>query len=218
MNIKRADKDEIQFENLATTGEIPKRHFLRWELYVAASGIASMILLAAVVIYFWERVQSLGSYGYIGAFLISILGGGIIFVPIPHVPVIFALGGVMPHPALVGVAAGLGESIGELTGYLVGFGGRRAFQGKSQRLYSRLVRWMKARGPLVTMVAAMFPDPIFDLVGATAGALRLSLWKFLLACWAGKTVKGMAVAYAGAWGLGFVIRWLSGFGIGYGGI
>jgi membrane protein YqaA with SNARE-associated domain len=214
LNIKKADNDESQFEDPATTGEIPKSHLWRWEVYAAAAGIASMLLLAAVVVYFWENVQSLGSYGYIGAFIISILGGGTIFVPIPHVAVIFALGGVMPHPALVGAAAGLGESIGELTGYLAGFGGRRALRGRSQRLYSRLVRWMKVRGPLVTMIAAMFPNPMFDLVGATAGALRLSLWKFLLACWAGKTVKGMAVAYAGAWGLGFVIRWLSGFGVG----
>ncbi len=214
MNIKRANKDESQIEDPATAGEITKRRFWRKELYVGALGLVVMLLLAAVVVYFWERVQDLGSYGYAGAFFISILGGATIIVPIPHVPVIFALGGVMPYPALVGVVAGLGESIGELTGYMAGFSGRRAFLNKRQEIYNRLVRWMKGRGLLVVMVAAMLPNPFFDLVGATAGALRLSLWKFLLACWAGKTIKGMAVAYAGAWGLGFVIRWLSGFGIG----
>ncbi len=171
-----------------------------------------MLLLAGVVVYFWEEVQDLGSYGYLGAFFVCILGGATIIVPIPHVPVICALGGVMPIPALVGLAAGLGEPIGELTGYLAGFGGRGVLQGKNRELQNRLVGWVEGRGPVLTVfLSAMFPNPLFDLVGAAAGALRLSLWKFLLACWAGKTIKGLAIAYAGAWGLGSVLRWLSGF-------
>ena len=41
---------------------------------------------------------------------------------------------------------------------------------------------------------------LFDLVGIAAGALRLPLWKFMLACWAGRTILYVGMAWAGARG------------------
>jgi membrane protein DedA with SNARE-associated domain len=53
------------------------------------------------------------------------------------------------------------------------------------------------------------PNPFFDFAGAIAGAIYYPLWKFLLFCWAGKTIKGLMVAFAGAWGLRFILHWLN---------
>jgi len=43
-------------------------------------------------------------------------------------------------------------------------------------------------------------------------AMHFGLPKFFFVCWAGKTVKGMAVAYPGYYGLGSILRW-TGIGV-----
>jgi uncharacterized membrane protein YdjX (TVP38/TMEM64 family) len=50
-------------------------------------------------------------------------------------------------------------------------------------------------------------NPFFDLFGFAAGAVRVPWWKFFLVCWAGKTIKNIALAYAGMWGMGYLLRW-----------
>lgn len=175
---------------------------------LAFVSVGIILALAGAVVYYWERVQGLGSYGYLGAFVISILGSATIIVPVPSLAVVFALGGVLKYPLLVGIAAGMGEPLGELTGYMAGVGGRKALKSSQNPLYTRVQEWMRRRGFLALFAMAAVPNPIFDLIGAAAGALRYPLWKFLLVCWAGKTVKGLMVSFAGAWGLQFVLRWL----------
>ena len=183
----------------------------RWGKFVAYATIATIVLLAVAIVVFWETVRSLEGYGYVGAFLISILGGATVIVPVPSLPVVFALGGVMKYPALVGVAAGLGEPLGEITGYMAGWGGRAALIKRNEAIYSRLEGWMRRRGGVALAALAALPNPFFDLAGAAAGALRFPLWKFLLYCWMGKTVKGLWIAFAGYWGLGAILKWLGAF-------
>lgn len=52
------------------------------------------------------------------------------------------------------------------------------------------------------------PSPFLDIVGIAAGALRIRLWKFLAACWLGKTIKTLAIAWAGAGMLPLAVRLL----------
>jgi membrane protein DedA with SNARE-associated domain len=44
----------------------------------------------------------------------------------------------------------------------------------------------------------MVPNPFFDLAGIAAGSLRYPVWRFLLFCWLGKTIKTTLVAFAGS--------------------
>jgi membrane protein YqaA with SNARE-associated domain len=44
----------------------------------------------------------------------------------------------------------------------------------------------------------------FDLAGIAAGALRFPIWKYFIACWLGRTVLYLAIAWAGAMGLDWV--------------
>jgi uncharacterized membrane protein YdjX (TVP38/TMEM64 family) len=69
-------------------------------------------------------------------------------------------------------------------------------------------RWMKRRGSIVIFVLAFVPNPLFDLAGAAAGALRYPIWKFLLVCFLGKTPKSILVAFAGAWTLDWVLEFV----------
>ena len=111
-------------------------------------GIVVTVLMAVAVVYFKDEIRALQHYGYLGAFLISILGGATIIIPVPMLAVVFALGGIMQHTWLVGISAALGELIGALTIYMTGHGAGRAIggskHGKIQSAYE--ARWINSCG------------------------------------------------------------------------
>jgi len=181
-------------------------------------------------------VESLSyRYGYVGGFVVSIFGG-ITIIPLPSLLVIFTLGGVL-NPVYVGLVSGFGEALGGLTVYLTGAGGgaiwaklksrhqtfepqpRRGYDivtpvqtelhTRGQTLYNRLASSVGRRGSswLVFVSSAMVFGP-FYFAGLAAGTLHMGLKRFFLVSWAGKTVKGLMVAYAGYWGLHFILRWI----------
>jgi len=189
----------------------------RWEYWIGATGIVLTVGVVIVVILYFDNIQALGGYGYLGAFLIGIFGGATYIAPVPMLPVIFVLGTVLrpsfaPYlgPVFVGAAAGLGETIGALTIYMTGYGGGAAIastkHGKVRAVYSRLSRWMERRGALVLFIFSAVVNPFFYPIAITAGATRFGLKKYILICLSGKTIKGITVAAAGYWGLGSILR------------
>ncbi len=54
---------------------------------------------------------------------------------------------------------------------------------------------MCRRGWLLLFLLAFIPNPVFDLAGVTAGALRYPLERFLAAVLAGKILKFVGFAY-----------------------
>lgn len=173
-------------------------------------GVVLTLFMAVAVVYFWAWVQKLEGYGYLGAFLISILGGATIIIPIPMLAVVFALGGVLA-PYWVGIAAGLGETIGALIIYMTGHGAGTALfnsNGKLQSAYLRLMRLMEQKGSLTLFILSAVINPFFFPAALAAGALRFGIRRYFLICWAGKTIKGFTVAYAGYWGLRGLLRML----------
>ena len=173
--------------NLTPTGP---RRWIRPLLAVVFS-----VLLTATVIRFRDQLVELSTYGYAGIFIIGVLGNATVLFPVPGLVAVFA-GGTVFHPLLVGLVSGVAEPIGELSGYLAGYGGSAIIEDRAR--YAKLEKWMLRRGYLTIFVLSVIPNPIFDLAGIAAGALSFPVWKFLLACWAGKTVKAIAIAYAGA--------------------
>jgi membrane protein YqaA with SNARE-associated domain len=161
--------------------------------------------MAAAIVYFGEAVRELQTYGYMGAFIISILGGSTIIVPVPMLAVVFALGGVMEHTWLVGISAALGELIGALIIYVTGKGAGKALSqtkhGRIQSAYERLLNLMERRGSITLFVVASVINPFFYPAALAAGALRFGLKRYILIVTAGKIIKCMTVVYAGYWGL-----------------
>jgi len=175
-------------------------------------GIVATLLMAAAVVYYWEWVHDLGAYGYVGAFLISILGGATIIVPVPMLAVIFALGRVMEYSWLVGLANGLGETVGAITIYMTGYGGGSALyyrtHGRLHTAYVKMMGLMERRGWLILFVLAAILNPFFYPAALAAGALRFGVKRYILITCVGKIIKGMTVAYVGYWGLRGLLRML----------
>jgi uncharacterized membrane protein YdjX (TVP38/TMEM64 family) len=178
--------------------------------YLIVLSALCVIGMAALAVVFREQLQNFDEYGYLGAFLISIMSGATFIVYVPGVPIIFALGGILPSPLLVGLAAGAGEGLGALVFYLAGRSGHSLLseKQKNNKIYSRVRGWMARRGFLTLFLASAIFNPVFALFGAAAGAIKYPPWKFWLSCTAGKAVKGIYVAYLGALGLNYVLHWL----------
>lgn len=191
----------------------------RWEYYVGIAGILVTVAVVVLVFCYWEQIRAFEEYGYLGAFLISVFGGATIIAPIPMTPVVFALGTLMkpefaPYmgPVFVGIAAGLGETIGGLSIYMTGYGGGTALhdmkEGKVKATYKRMMGWVERRGSLTLFVLSAVLNPFFYPAALAAGALRFGIWRYAFICAVGKTIKGITVASAGYWGLGSLLRTL----------
>jgi membrane protein YqaA with SNARE-associated domain len=191
-------------ERVHKTGNQLKKSFWSKERLFQILALIISIVISALILIFRENLTGLGGYGYLGAFLISIICCATIIVPVPGLVIVFTLGAVL-NPLLVGLVSGLGATIGEMTGYLLGYGGRSAIENMT--LYKRVEKWMKRWGALTIFILALIPNPIFDIAAAVAGALRFPLWKFTLWGGIGRTIKNILFAYAGAWGIVFVQKY-----------
>lgn len=168
--------------------------------------LAAVVALSVAIFAFRDRFAELAAVGYGGIFAVSLLSNATIILPAPSLALVFAMGSALP-PLLVGLAAGIGEALGELTGYAAGFGGRAVVE--EQEIYRRLRGWMQRRGGITIFVLSVIPNPLFDLAGIAAGTLHYPLWRFLVVCWTGKTIKTTLVALAGAWSLNIIKPFLT---------
>lgn len=64
---------------------------------------------------------------------------------------------------------------------------------------------MNRYGVWAVFFVALFPIVLFDIIGLVAGALRLPVWKFLLATWAGRLVRAFFEAYVGVGLIRFIL-------------
>jgi uncharacterized membrane protein YdjX (TVP38/TMEM64 family) len=63
--------------------------------------------------------------------------------------------------------------------------------------YGTARNWMDRYGVWTVFGLALIPLIPFDITGIAAGGLKLPLWKFVIACWAGKLPRLLIEAYAG---------------------
>ena len=168
-----------------------------------------LAILAALgaTIYFRDRLQELKQYGYAAVFLVGLVSNATVVLPVPGLAVSSVMGSVF-NPWIVGLVGGLGQALGELTGYMAGYSGQTLVDGNPT--YNRLTRWMQRYGTWTIFVLALIPNPVFDLGGMAAGTLRFPLLKFLVACTAGKVIKNMIFALAGYYGIETLLRLFGG--------
>jgi len=155
--------------------------------------------------YFSADISNLRGYGYVGLFLVNVMGAASILLPSPAAASVFGggalLGNLLGAPAFVwvGLIAGLGEAVGEFSGYVAGYGGR--IMVEKRPVYQRIHRWMDAHGTATMFLMSTVPNPLFDLAGLAAGAVQMPVRRFFLAVLAGKVIKDMWMAAAGAGGV-----------------
>jgi uncharacterized membrane protein YdjX (TVP38/TMEM64 family) len=172
-------------------------------------GLLVAISIVVGIVYLYRQnpqiFRELRAYGYLGAFIISIILNATIILPVSNMTIIMTLGATLPWPFIVGLAGGVGAAIGEMTGYIAG----RASRGllAKSRVYNRVEGWVKRWGWIAVFVMSIFPF-VFDIVGIIAGALRMPFWRFFIACWLGRTIIYIAVAWGASIGIK-LLPWVS---------
>ncbi|MCC7552575.1 VTT domain-containing protein [Candidatus Micrarchaeota archaeon] len=162
--------------------------------------IGLVILISIIAFLLIEYLPFFESFGYMGAFVISLIGSATIIFPIPSWAVVFIMSKSY-NPIILGIMAGLGGGIGELTGYYLGKGGTHLLnKEKKAKQYSEYVN---KYGCLAVFVFSFLPNPVFDIIGITAGAMHMNIWKFLIAAILGKTFRFILLAYLGMYVLNY---------------
>ena len=158
----------------------------------------------------WANTTVAG-WGYLGIFLVNLVGSASIIFLVTAFIVTFAMGAVL-NPWLVGLVTGVGAALGELTGYILGYAGKEVGERRDGKWLKRTRKWAEKRGvfPLIVLFAATpLPD---DITGIIAGVISYDWKRFLLACLIGKIIMGTALAWGGFFGVGWILQAFGGVG------
>jgi membrane protein YqaA with SNARE-associated domain len=133
-----------------------------------------------------QTLHLLFSLGVVGLFLVSIVDSSFVPLPVPGVTDIMLVLYAAQHqdPWLLLLAATAGSAIGGWASYKVGQSGGMAFIEKRtpRRVFRRVTRWMESHATLAVAVPAILPPPMpLSPFVLAAGALRMSLRKFMIA-------------------------------------
>ena len=166
-------------------------------------GFSLLITLAAapLAIFIIQQTGELGTYGLLAypiLFVVQALMAATLFLPAPGLAFVVAAGTVL-DPLWVGIVAGIGSATGELTGYFLGYYGRRAVPTDTSRLWRLTEHGFRRWGFIALIALAFIPNPAFDALGILAGSLRYPLGRFWLSTAAGKILKFLWIAYLSAW-------------------
>ncbi|MGZ9222883.1 MAG: TVP38/TMEM64 family protein [Anaerolineales bacterium] len=166
--------------------------------------ILALFAVVAITLYIYsirDHVEQFAAFGYPGIFLIAMLANATILLPAPGVAVIYAMGAIF-NPLGVGLAAGLGGTIGELSGYLAGFSGQAVVERMD--VYNRVKPWVDKYGGWAIMVLSAIPNPFFDVAGIAAGIAKMPLGTFLMFTLIGQLIKMTIFAVAGHYSVTFL--------------
>jgi len=167
--------------------------------------VFALLAVIAITIFIYsirDHVKEFAAFGYPGIFLVALMANATVFLPAPGVAVVFAMGNVF-NPLGVALAAGAGGALGELSGYLAGFSGQAVIERMD--VYDRIHSWVVKYGLWTILMLSAIPNPFFDIAGVAAGIAKMSLRRFLLACWIGQTIKMALFAFAGYYSLNWLI-------------
>ena len=179
--------------NLVATPPTPPARRLPALLGVIV-GVLVLGGLSAGFLFFPIDWQAVGQWGYLGIFGVVLVATASVALPIPYL-LIVARAGTFLDPFLLAAVAGLAGVLGEMTGYLIGIGGSGLIP--HGRWYERARLWICSYGFWCIAVFACIPNPFFDAMGLAAGTLRYSWWRFVVACFVGKTIKFLIAALIG---------------------
>jgi membrane protein YqaA with SNARE-associated domain len=191
---------------------------------VVALGVMVVVLIPSLVLLFLPIWVDLGEerfkgLGYAGIFLANLASTATVFIPVPGLTAagqaLIVSGGKNLSPIPVGILGGAGMALGEVTAYAAGAVGREFAEGRHvggpswfRRAVESTIRgigWLMAHyGMLTLFVLSVIPNPLFEVAGLTAGSVRMNFWRFISSVTAGKIVRGLILAFLGAYSLHFL--------------
>jgi membrane protein DedA with SNARE-associated domain len=161
-----------------------------------ALGLVAVFAVAVLAVAFGEVLRErFQGAGYFAVLLITATASATILLPAPAAVTVGAFAQALDNIWLVGLVAATGQTLGEFSGYYIGWTGKSAVA--RIRGYQKVRYWMSRYGVLTLFTLALVPNPFFDIAGMVAGASRFGLIKFVIASWPGRAIKNLGFAWAG---------------------
>ena len=165
--------------------------------------------IASYIISLNSIFNELAGWGYIGIFLISLIGAATILLPLPSLLFVFIMGAEL-NPIFIALFASVGAAIGEFTGYALGYGGS-ALSEKNKKWKKEIEKteklFQKYGGFWVIVFVGATPLPD-DVAGIVAGLLKYPPKHFFIASFIGKMILHLIVALAGFYSMSWVVGFL----------
>jgi membrane protein DedA with SNARE-associated domain len=197
---------------------LPKTKAGRYALAAVVGGLVLGLSIALLILPIWVDLSEdrFKTFGYAGVFLANLASTATVFVPVPGLTaagqaLIITQGDIL-NPVAVGLLGGTGMALGEVTAYAAGsVGSEVAREGHlraprfARRAVERVIGWvdwlMEHYGFWTLLILSAVPNPTFELAGITAGAVRMRFWLFMAAVLIGKNLRGLLLAFLGAYGV-----------------
>jgi len=173
--------------------------------YLSIAGVAAVAVISAIVL--WYTLIAQKGFGQIGLgsiFLVSMLSHMTVVARDMFVPMLLSLSSSY-NPLLLGIFAGWGGAIGDVSAYFLGWGVGESIRDRQQENEDHLTRWIRRYGLWAVLLFALTPLPDTPIL-ILAGSSRLPFKKLLLVQGIGKTALYSLAAFAGS----FFIEGLSG--------
>lgn len=164
------------------------RYKIQFTVGFALAMVITMYLLR-------ERFRALGQWGYLGAFIVNGISSATIILPAPG-GILISIMAQDFNPLLIGIAAGLGGTIGGSTAYIAGV--INASSARRSRRFPWLQRLMRRFGGIIIFIFALIPLLPGDFASIAAGAVRYPVQKYLFYNGIASMIKMTAMAYLGA--------------------
>jgi len=111
-------------EEMRRFAQFIKKHFGPREWAALALSLALIIFVTWLL----GKLGALEGLGYAGGFVAMLLSSATVILPAPGLAVVAALGVTVSSPLLLGIIAGTGAALGEITSYLAGYGGHKIIE------------------------------------------------------------------------------------------
>lgn len=219
-------KNSPELENLKPNNE-PERTPRREIIVGSIAVIFTVAICVAAILYKDEIMKRATAVGYslIGLLVISFLAGSILSftaIPIPYWFLVFTLPSVLAShwgllaPVGVGLTSALGATLGHMPTFMLGYGGRSLTRKLSNRFskswygrwYNRVIAWSQKHGWIAVFLTSALFNPVHLPMTVAFGSLRYPPVKFFIFSLLGNAVKSLFLAFAGYYGLTFLLKFI----------
>ncbi|MFC1663281.1 VTT domain-containing protein [Patescibacteria group bacterium] len=148
----------------------------------------------------WEQAITFSQdYGYWGGLIFAFLAHTTIIIPVPYTILLVYLGSTGLNVIWLGLMAGLGASIGELTSYLVGLAGGAFVWKKYGQHFKALKKILEKKPRMMPWIIFLFgasplPD---DVLLIPLGMIRYNFFKAVIPMAIGKIILTTIFAWSG---------------------
>lgn len=151
-------------------------------------GLAGLLIVLSVMtaaFIFRSQIEEFAMTGYMGVLIACFATTSTILLPAPGILVVIQYARFL-NPLYVVLLGGLGTSLGEMTGYLIGRSGGDIIDFNED---NKILKWFSKRTYLTVFVFSIIPLPVFDIVGIAAGVNKVNPVLFWCCCFCGKVIK-----------------------------